>query len=225
MIGVIAARGGSKGIVGKNLKTLGGQTLVSRCVNKLLGSESIHTVYVTSDSPEILREAELQGAIPFRRSESLAGDHSSSESAWMELLSCVECLPKYLCFAQVTSPFGLSKQIDEALVSLKESSADSIFSALETRDFFYWEEDGSSDGSLAPVNFDPINRLPRQKIKPKYVENGNFYITKTDAFLRSQCRMSGKCIAYKQSPIESLQIDEPHDLDIATAAITINENL
>ena len=107
-IAIIPARGGSKGIPNKNLQTVGGVTLLARTISACLKSESIATVYVSTDSDDISAVALNNGAQVIRRPADISGDTASSESALLHALDQIEkttLLPNNMLFAQCTSPF------------------------------------------------------------------------------------------------------------------------
>jgi CMP-N-acetylneuraminic acid synthetase len=107
-IAIIPARGGSKGIPDKNLQTVGGVSLLARTISACLQSDSITTVYVSTDSDRIAEVASNCGAQVIRRPVEISGDKASSESALLHALGEIEketSLPQNVLFAQCTSPF------------------------------------------------------------------------------------------------------------------------
>ena len=108
---MIPARGGSKGIPGKNLQHVGGLSLVARSVRAALASRRVKRVIVSTDDDAIAAEAQAHGAEVVQRPVAIAGDTASSESALLHALDTLEQqgpLPAQLVFLQCTSPFTTS---------------------------------------------------------------------------------------------------------------------
>ena len=100
-IAIIPARGGSKGIPGKNLKELGGLSLLARTILAATKSTKVSHVYVTSDDDLILEHATKYGALAIKRPDDLSSDMSTSESALLHALNTVasdNTLPPYFFF-------------------------------------------------------------------------------------------------------------------------------
>ena len=120
-LALIPARGGSKGIPGKNLQTVGGVPLVCRSIRAALASNGVGRVVVSTDDEAIAAAAETEGAEVIRRPAEIAGDTASSESALLHALDVLEKqgpLETELVFLQCTSPFTTGAQIDAVLAAL-----------------------------------------------------------------------------------------------------------
>ena len=110
-LALIPARGGSKGIPGKNLQTVGGVPLVCRSIRAALASNGVGRVVVSTDDEAIAAAAETEGAEVIQRPAEIAGDTASSESALLHALDVLEKqgpLEAEMVFLQCTSPFTLS---------------------------------------------------------------------------------------------------------------------
>src|SRR5687768_15820084 len=108
VVAVVPARGGSKGVPGKNLRRVGGRSLVERAVDTCRTARLVDTVYVSTDDPDIARAARAAGALVINRPVELAGDTASSESALLNVLDQLDGggdQPDVLVFVQCTSPF------------------------------------------------------------------------------------------------------------------------
>jgi CMP-N-acetylneuraminic acid synthetase len=86
VIAVIPARGGSKGVPGKNLRRVGGRSLVERAVDSCCAARHVEAVYVSTNDAEVIRLAAGAGASVIIRPPALAGDTASSESALLHAL-------------------------------------------------------------------------------------------------------------------------------------------
>ena len=182
-IAIIPARGGSKGIPNKNLQTVGGVTLLARTISACLKSESIATIYVSTDSDEISAVALNSGAQVIRRPADISGDTASSESALLHALNEIEktsSLPKNVLFAQCTSPFITHTDIDGILELLKDH--DSALTVTHNHAFI-WRRDNA--GNAIGINHDSAIRLPRQQLEPEFKETGALYAMNIDHFRKS----------------------------------------
>jgi len=212
-IAIIPARGGSKGIPNKNLQTVGGVTLLARTISACLKSESIATVYVSTDSDDIAAVALNNGAQVIRRPADISGDTASSESALLHSLNEIEktsSLPKNVLFAQCTSPFITHTDIDGILDLLKDH--DSALTVTHNHAFI-WRRDNT--GNAVGINHDSAIRLPRQQLDPEYKETGALYAMNIDQFRKCGHRFFGRIGMYEVPADRSMEIDEPEDLRLA----------
>ena len=212
-IAIIPARGGSKGIPNKNLQTVGGVTLLTRTISACLKSDSISTVYVSTDSEDIAAVALHNGAQVIRRPAVISGDTASSESALLHALNEIEktsSLPNNVLFAQCTSPFITHTDIDGILELLKDH--DSALTVTHNHAFI-WRRDNT--GNAIGINHDSAIRLPRQQLDPEYKETGALYAMNIDQFRKCGHRFFGRIGMYEVPVDRSLEIDEPEDLRLA----------
>ena len=215
---IIPARGGSKGIPNKNLQIVGGKSLLARAIDTLHEARMIDTVFVSSDSPDILKVAEECGATPILRPAELSLDESSSEAA---LLHAIEEIARtsgdnhpYMGFFQCTNPFVTAEEIDGCVELLETGDFNSAFTAVPDHGF-YWTADDSGTGAMVGVNHD--HRLPRkrrQDLKAVYREDGGFYCFDVEKFKKAKTRFIEPIALHPCERIH-FEIDEP--VDLATA--------
>ena len=212
-LALIPARGGSKGIPGKNLQEVEGVSLVGRSVQAALASTRVSRVVVSTDDDAIAAAARSHGAEVVRRPEHLAGDTASSESALLhalEQLSMDGPLPPQLVFLQCTSPFTSGEQIDQVLAALDAPAVNSSF-AVAAWHGFLWRSDGRG------INHDPQQpRQRRQDLEPAYLETGAIYAMDMAAFRDSGSRF---CPPWQPVVLEhpGPEIDTPSDLALCRA--------
>ena len=208
VLAVIPARGGSKGVPGKNVARIGGVPLVARAVRAALGASLIDQVVVSTDDPDIARAAEQAGAIIVQRPAELAGDTATSEAALTHAIAEVhgEQPPEIVVMIQATSPFITSAELDD-LVGVIKAGADSAFTAAPFHGFV-WRSTNNAVG----VNHDSARRPRRQDREPEWLETGAAYAMRTDGFARSGHRFFGRIVAVPTAPERVLEIDEPGDL-------------
>jgi len=123
VVAVIPARGGSKGIPGKNLRSIGGVPMIVRTVRAALAASRVDCVIVSSDDDEILRVSAEAGASIIRRPAELATDDASSESALLHALGVLEAMdihPERLVFLQCTSPFLGVRDVEALIAALDD---------------------------------------------------------------------------------------------------------
>ena len=213
-LALIPARGGSKGIPGKNLRPVGGIPLLARSVRAARAAARLGAVWVSSDDAAIGGLAQQEGAGWLQRPAAIAGDQASSEAALLHALRTLAesgPLPPVFVFLQCTSPFTTAAQIDAVLEALEGSDANMAFSVVPWHGFL-WRHDGLGHGE--GVNHDA--RLPRQRrqdLEPTYLETGAIYAIRTAPFLEEGHRFVRPVLPV---PIEALapEIDSPHDLAV-----------
>jgi len=214
IVAIIPARGGSKGIPKKNLINFCGKPLISWTINQALFTKSISTVWVTSDSEEILNVAKKLGANTISRSKSLSSDTSTTESTWKHALKIIEEKTGSVDMViglQPTSPIRESKDIEKAIQIFKKSKSDSLFSATEIGDFYVWQK---KKQKLTSLNYDYENRGRRQDYTKQYVENGSFYIFKPQTLKKFNNRLGGKIEISLMDFWKSFEIDSFEDLEL-----------
>src|SRR3989339_503263 len=148
-VSIIPARGGSKGIPRKNLMDFSGRPLLYWSVRQSVDSTLVDATYVTSDSDEILDQAQSWGALPIRRPDELSSDTSSSESALLHALDEIGDDVDTTVFLQATSPLRKPDDINNAIKMFKSGPADSLFSGAILEDFLVWHREG---GELKCLN-------------------------------------------------------------------------
>ena len=207
-LALIPARGGSKGIPGKNLQTVGDVPLICRSIRAAQASNGVGRVVVSTDDDAIAEAAEAEGAIVIRRPAAIAGDTASSESALLHALDELEeqgPLETELVFLQCTSPFTTGSQIDAVLTALQKDGFSSSFSVSPWHGFL-WRADGRG------INHDPeLPRQRRQDLEPAFLETGAIYAMDVKAFRGCGSRF---CPPTRPVVIEEVgpEIDTPEDL-------------
>ena len=215
VVAIIPDRGGSKGIPNKNIIEFCGRPLIAWTIQQCLSSKYITDVWVSSDSQDILNISEKYGAKTIKRPKGISGDSASSESAWRHAIELIQEKSDIdLVFApQVTSPLREKKDIDNAIEEMLDNNADSLLSTVEIEDFFIWKK--SKDCTPESINYDYMNRKPRQEIEKNFLENGSFYIFKPQLLLDTDNRLGGKVVLYKMNKHKMFQIDNNEDIKLS----------
>jgi CMP-N,N'-diacetyllegionaminic acid synthase len=220
-LAVIAARGGSKGIPGKNLMELCGKPLLAWSVLQARDARGITEVAVSSDSAEILAVAERFGAVGVCRPEALADDTATSESAWLHALDAREAATgpfDRVVALQATSPIRESADIEGACAQFESDALDSLLTVCEVEDFFNWKLDAAGHGES--INYDWRNRRRRQEIEKRYLENGSFYVFTPRLLRETNNRLGGRIGLYVMDRHKMFQIDRREDVELCRAILT-----
>ena len=226
-VAIIPARGGSKGVPGKNLRQVGGVSLVERAVSACAGARNIDAVYVSTDDPFISAAAQRAGAEVIERPADLAGDLATSESALvhgLDHLATVGHHPEILVFVQCTSPFIQSGDLEAAVGKITDDTADSVLSGVETFEVLWRDTDPSLPPGTAEVggqNHDPRTRPRRQDRRPDFRETGAFYAMRTEGFRRHRHRFFGRTAIVPVHQFGSLEIDTAEELSLADAVAAL----
>lgn len=213
-IAIIPARGGSKGIPGKNLAEVGGVPLILRAIRAAQDSGVIDRVYVSTDDAEISRVAQAGGALVIERPAEIATDTASSEAALLHALGALATqgvMPTTVAFIQATSPFIDSGALREAVERVADGESEVVFSAFPTYAFLW---NNSTEGA-AGVNHDHSHRPRRQDREPHYQETGAFYVMNTAGFTRARSRFFGR-VGIQEVPSDTaVEIDNVDELRLA----------
>jgi len=219
-LALIAARGGSKGIPGKNLLDLCGKPLLAWSVLQARGSPEVDEVVVSSDSAEILAVAERFGAVGVRRPDEIAGDTATSESAWLHALDArEEAVGAFdrIVALQATSPIREPSDIDAACAQYERERLDSLLTVCEVEDFFNWRL--TPEGTAESINYDWRNRRRRQEIEKRYLENGSFYVFAPRLLRDTRNRLGGRIGLFVMERHKMFQIDRPEDVELCRAIL------
>lgn len=220
VVAIIPARGGSKGIPRKNLVPIGGYPLLAWSVRQALNCDKIQSVWVTSDSEEILEVARIYGSNCIKRPSNFAVDSSSSEEAWLHAVDFLESKginPRLIVGMQPTSPIREPSDLSDAITHLLDNRLDSLLSVSPVDDYFAWEMSGAI--TARSINYDYRNRQRRQEIKETFIENGSFYVFKTSVLKEFQNRLGGRIGVFKMPRHKMFQIDEFEDINLCEAII------
>jgi len=215
ILAIIPARGGSKGIPGKNTRYLCGKPLLAWTIQTAKGSKFINRVIVSTDDAEISRIANEHGAQVILRPQDLSTDTASSESALLHVLKELQHTegyhPDILVFLQCTSPLTAVDDIDNCIDRLLQEAADTCTTVTDFH-YFLWKE--TVEGAVG-VNHDKHVRERRQDREKQYLETGAVYAMKASGFLQNRHRFFGKTVLCEVPGHRVLEIDEPVDLLVA----------
>ena len=230
ILGVITARGGSKGIPGKNIKALLGKPLISYTIEAAQKSGVLDRVILSTDDPAIAEVAKSFGCeVPFMRPSELAQDHVSHLPVMQHTLKWLEdeegYKPDYVMILQPTSPLRQSFHIKEAVNLVSETGADSVLSVAEIPENFSPHKAMVVDenGFLVLSNGNPVyKRTARRQDLPKtHWSVGMIYLFKTSLLFDSdEPNFYGKKVApYLVDQKYVIDINVPEDWEMAERAL------
>lgn len=215
VLAIIPARGGSKGIPGKNIRLLGGKPLIVWTIKAARKSRYINRIIVSSDSEEILSISEKFGAETMKRPANISGDNSPYQLLIRHLLKKLRAFENYvpdiLVYLQPTSPLRNNKDIDSAIEYLNSKKADAVISVYEL-DKKYLKSFVTGPGGYlkGPFN-DQYPFKNRQDLPQPLMPNGAIYVAKTASFLKNNQLFSDKTVPYVMDSARSIDIDTLDD--------------
>ena len=186
VLGVIPARGGSKGLPGKNLRVLGKLSLIGHAVASSRESARLTRFIVSTDSPELADEARRHGAeVPFQRPAELASDQAGMVPVLQHAVRWLESTgarPDLVVTLQPTSPFRTGDDIDRTVAKVIDTGADSAQTVTEAgyHPFFMKTLDGDRTVALFA---DGHKYVRRQDAPPVYQPSGAVYVTRRDVLM------------------------------------------
>lgn len=216
-LGLIPARGGSKRFPRKNVALFDGVPLVVRAVRTAYEASLFDAVVVSTEDAEIESLAREAGAEVHRRDARLAADDARLEDVCRAVIAerqgCGEHYDDF-CLLLPTSPFRTARHVRESLVLLDKRHADVVMSTALYPHVPWWavrEERG-----LLHLQFVADTLQPRSALPVLYRHNGVVLWCRTEVFLRSRDFYGPRVANYPMAQEESVDIDEPLDLEFAT---------
>lgn len=213
MIAIIPARGGSKGLPGKNIKLLNGKPLIAYTIECALKSEKISHVVVSTDSHEIAEIAMKYGAeVPFLRPDYLATDEAKAIDNYIYTIHRLtevynEDIDSFIVL-QPTSPLRLPEDIDRAISMFQEKQADSVISYTQEAHPIFWHKYMDEEGRLINIFDDTLAN--RQDLHKSYYPNGAIYVFKR-SIIESGVYYTENTFAYIMPRNRSIDIDYIED--------------
>lgn len=211
---IITARGGSKGVPGKNIMPIAGRPLIQWSIDAARKSHHVDRLILSSDDEAIIEVARSAGCdVPFIRDASLATDEASSMDVVADALRRV---PGHdiVVLLQPTSPLRTAADIDGALTRLVESGAPACVSVREAEDHPYWTFRLDSAGRLARfAELDSGVPQRRQDLPPAWCLNGAVYAARIDWFMNTRTFLSDETVGFPMPADRSLDIDTFTDIE------------
>lgn len=224
VVGIVPARGGSKGLPGKHLLSLGGRPLIAWTFDAALASRRLDRVVLSTDAPEVADLARVSGVdVPFMRPEALASDEAPMLDVLVhavEALTAAGDAPDAVVLLQPTSPLRTAAHIDAAVTLLDRSGADAVVSVVEVPHRFNPVSVLRMEGDrVTPWSPGPV--LTRRQDKPRvFARNGPAVLAVRTPVLLGERSLYGRDTrAFPMSEAESVDIDTAWDMAVAELAL------
>lgn len=219
ILAIIPARGGSKGIPGKNIKQLADKPLIAWTIEEAKKSKYIDRLILSSEDEEIISVAKEWGCeVPFVRPKELALDETPGIEPVIHAINTLVEKYDYVCLLQPTSPLRKVEDIDGCIEKCVKNNADSCVSVTEVDKHPYWMYEKGSDEKLISLFKDRF--VTRRQDLPKvYILNGAIYLGKSEFILEKHTLINTETIAFEMNKQESIDIDTYDDFEKVEACL------
>jgi len=218
---IIPARSGSKGVKNKNMRLVGGRSLIDRAIDSAQISNIEFDVCFTSDSEDFIENVRKShpNVITVLRGHDLSDDNALTIDVIFHALDSLKnkgLLYTHVLLLQVTTPFRTSYHLNDALNYYLENNFDSLVSVVNVQGHHPFRMKRLENNLL--INFIDQgfeDMRPRQSLPPVFLRNGAIYLTKINSLFKSKSLLSGAVGAYEMDEITSVNIDTEIDLKFA----------
>ncbi len=226
IIGVIPARGGSKGLPGKNIADVGGKPMIAWSIEAARGSQYLDYSLVTTDDEAIAEVARRHNAnVPFMRPAELAQDTTRIEPVLFHAADHAPGKFDYIVLLQPTSPLRLSVDIDDCIEACIDAQAPAAISVVAQETPPEWMFRLRQDQTIKPILFERYDLAPRRQDLPEaWAVNGAVYVMKLDWYRTTNNCFSERTIAHPMPRERSVCIDTPEDMFFARAVMAQHIN-
>ncbi len=210
VLAVIPARGGSKGVPGKNIREVGGKPLIAWSIEAARGSRFVDRLILSSDDDSIIRVAQAHGCeVPFVREGRLAEDETTSIEVVLDVLNRCPGF-EWLLLLQPTSPLRTAEDIDRAVECLQQCDASTCVSVCRVTESPYWMFTLCADNQLRSLL--PETQITRRQDLPLvYIPNGAMYLARTEWLKQHRKFISHDTVAYEMPVERSVDLDTELD--------------
>ena len=225
ILGLIPARGGSKGLPRKNIKPLLGKPLIAWTIEQALASKYLNIVVVSTDDKEIAEISKKYGAeVPFIRPKELAEDNAKGIDVVLHAIDWLKENDKQkqydlIMLLQPTSPLRKSEDIDKAIELLFLKEAKAIVSVCEVNHHPLWANNLPEDECMKDFIRKEIMNKNRQELPVFYRLNGAIYLAYCNYLKQCKNYIGKETFAYIMPRERSIDIDSEIDLNLAEVLI------
>ena len=226
-IAFIFARGGSKGLPGKNIRPIGGKPLIAWAIAHALAVDRISRVIVSTDSIEIAEVAREHGAeVPFIRPSELAGDHSPEWLAWRHalnyLLESDGVLPDAMVSVPTTAPLRLPDDIERCLDEYEKGNVDMVVTVTDAHRSPYFNMVKLLPDGMASLVIPPESAVSRRQDAPPVFDMTTVAYVARPAFVLAHSAVFEGRVRTVHVPVErALDIDTLLDFRVAEYLLTL----
>lgn len=227
VLGIIPARGGSKGVPRKNIKLLCGKPLIAYTIEAAMNAKRLTRTIVSTEDEEIAEVAKSLGAdVPFMRPKELADDATPTFDVVIDSVKKLEDSGEEydaICLLQPTNPLRRSLDIDECVDMLEKTGADSVVTVLPVPDKYnpkwvYWKTE-SGEMSLSTGETEPTTR--RQDLPSAFHREGSVYVTRVAVLKKRRNLYGDHVLGYEMKVQDSVNIDTVEDWENAELQISM----
>jgi CMP-N,N'-diacetyllegionaminic acid synthase len=221
VLGIIPARGGSKGIKNKNIVPILGKPLLAYTVEPAKASKRLTRVVLSTDDEEIAKVGRSLGLdVPFMRPPELARDDTPTLPVLQDVVRRLEAAGEHydaICLLQPTNPLRTVEIIDGCLELFESSNADSVITVLSIPHKYnpHWAFEPTADGSLRLATGEATIIPRRQELPAAYHREGSVYVTKTEVLMQGNSLYGKRIFGFPVDEKNSVNIDGPEDLALA----------
>lgn len=226
VLGLIPARGGSKGVPRKNIRCLCGKPLLQYTAETALASRRLSRIILSTEDSEIVEVGRRCGLeVPFVRPKELAEDETPMLPVVQHAVRWLETRGEHfdaVCLLQPTNPLRRPEDIDGAVEMLERTGADSVISFVDAG-----EKHPARMKSIAPDGrvIDPpfaeqFEGQRRQELPKYYLREGSIYLTRTPVLMQQNSFKGRDCRAWIVPEERACNIDTPFDWFVAEQVLT-----
>lgn len=217
VLGLIPARGGSKGVPRKNVKHLGGKPLLAYTAESALAARRLTRVILSTEDNEIADIGRSLGIdVPFTRPQELAEDSTPTLPVVLHALEALDSAGEQfdaVCILQPTSPLRRAEDIDNCIGLMETSGADCVVSVLAVPktynpNWVYWKD---AEGRLALSTGEKEPMVRRQDLPPSFHRDGSVYVTRVETLTTRRSLYGDRVFGYEMPAEFSSNIDTPED--------------
>lgn len=225
-LALILARGGSKGVPGKNIKEMCGKPLIAWTIEEAKKSKHLTRIIVSTDSEEIAAVAREWGAeVPFMRPKELAEDHSPDIDAFAHALLWLKehegYVPELVVHLRINSPFRTAEDIDRGIELMQENMDADAVRAVTKAPLHPLKSYRLEDGRLLPFVPEEVHgikepyNLPWQALPKAYTTGGYLTILKPDTVLKKHSMSGDHFLGFEVDADNVVDIDTQEQFDLA----------
>ena len=226
ILGLIPARGGSKGVPRKNIKLLCGKPLLQYTAEAALQTKRLSRVILSTEDEEIADRGRACGLdVPFMRPAELAEDTTPTLPVVQHALHWLEVRgDRYdaICLLQPTNPLRRAEDINGCIELFEKTDADTVVSVLAVPAEYnpHWVYFSDEDGTLHLSTGEPSPIPRRQALPPAYHRDGSVYLTRTRVVMEEANLYGKRLFGYSMQPERSVNIDNTDDWLLAETLLT-----
>jgi CMP-N,N'-diacetyllegionaminic acid synthase len=211
ILAVITARGGSKGLPGKNIRPIAGLPLIAWTIRAAHAASLVDRTVLSTDDEMIASVARQHGCeVPFMREARLAADDTPSIDVIIDVLDRIPAFD-IIVLLQPTSPLRSAADIDNAIRLCMDAGAPGCVSVREAEESPYWMYTVDGQGRMSPLLATAGRATRRQDLPKVHVVNGAVYVVRAEVLRERRAFVSDGTVAYPMPAARSVDIDTQAD--------------